>query len=50
MFAKPQKEHDWLSKLIGEWTFDGEAAMWLMSRCEIVSATRCAISRPSSES
>src|ERR671913_668174 len=25
--TKPQEEHRWLQKLIGAWTFDGEAAM-----------------------
>ena len=24
---EPQEEHRWLQKLIGEWTFDGEATM-----------------------
>jgi hypothetical protein len=24
MFAKPQKEHEWLQKLVGNWTFEGE--------------------------
>ena len=23
--AKPQKEHEWLHKLVGEWTYEGEA-------------------------
>jgi hypothetical protein len=27
MEAKPQKEHQWLQKLVGEWEFEGEAAM-----------------------
>ncbi|TVQ61823.1 MAG: DUF1579 domain-containing protein [Phycisphaerales bacterium] len=27
MFAKPQKEHEWLQKLIGEWTFEAECDM-----------------------
>jgi hypothetical protein len=25
--ATPQKEHNWLEKLVGEWTFEGEAVM-----------------------
>ncbi len=25
--AKPQAEHRWLQKLVGEWTFEGEASM-----------------------
>lgn len=25
MFAQPQQEHQWLQKLVGEWTFEGEA-------------------------
>lgn len=24
MFAKPQKEHEWLQRLVGEWTFESE--------------------------
>ncbi len=24
MHAKPQKEHEWLQKLIGEWTYESE--------------------------
>ena len=24
---EPQKEHEWLKQLLGEWTFEGEAAM-----------------------
>jgi Protein of unknown function (DUF1579) len=27
MSAKPQKEHDWLHQLVGEWTCEGEAVM-----------------------
>ena len=27
MKAEPQKEHEWLHKLIGEWTYESEAAM-----------------------
>lgn len=27
MHATPQKEHQWLEKLMGEWTYEGEAAM-----------------------
>jgi hypothetical protein len=27
MKTAPQKEHQWLQKLIGEWTFEGEATM-----------------------
>jgi hypothetical protein len=27
MFAEPQKEHCWLQKLIGEWTYEHEANM-----------------------
>ena len=27
MHAEPQKEHHWLQKLVGEWTFEGEAMM-----------------------
>ena len=27
MQAKPQKEHEWLQRLIGEWTMEGEADM-----------------------
>jgi hypothetical protein len=25
--AKPQKEHQWLQKLVGEWTYETEAVM-----------------------
>lgn len=25
--AEPQKEHHWLDKLVGEWTYEGEAVM-----------------------
>jgi len=27
MNAEPQKEHQWLQKLVGEWTFEGECNM-----------------------
>ena len=27
MDVQPQKEHDWLQKLVGEWTFDSECVM-----------------------
>lgn len=27
MFAKPQKEHDWLQQLVGEWTSEMDCAM-----------------------
>ncbi len=27
MNTEPQKEHQWLQKLVGEWTFEGEATM-----------------------
>ena len=27
MRIEPQKEHEWLQKLVGEWTFEGEMAM-----------------------
>ncbi len=27
MKAEPQKEHKWLQKLVGAWTYEGEAAM-----------------------
>lgn len=27
MFAKPQKEHEWLQKLVGTWNCEGEAIM-----------------------
>src|SRR5687767_7708030 len=27
MSTKPQKEHEWLQQLVGEWTCEGEAAM-----------------------
>ena len=27
MNAEPQKEHQWLQKLVGEWTFESEASM-----------------------
>ncbi len=27
MKTEPQKEHQWLQKLVGEWTFEGEATM-----------------------
>ena len=27
METEPQKEHAWLQKLVGEWTFEGEATM-----------------------
>jgi hypothetical protein len=25
--AKPQKEHEWLTRLVGEWTYEGECSM-----------------------
>ncbi len=27
MNAQPQKEHEWLQRFVGEWTFEGEATM-----------------------
>jgi hypothetical protein len=27
MMAKPQKEHEWLQQLVGEWTFESQADM-----------------------
>src|SRR5918996_3048081 len=27
MMAQPQKEHQWLQQLLGEWTYEGEATM-----------------------
>ena len=27
MKAKPQKEHQWLQRLVGEWTYEGEMTM-----------------------
>ena len=27
MKTEPQKEHQWLQKLVGEWTYEGEATM-----------------------
>ncbi|MBC7815479.1 MAG: DUF1579 domain-containing protein [Planctomycetaceae bacterium] len=27
MHTEPQKEHQWLQKLVGEWTFEGECRM-----------------------
>ena len=27
MQAQPQKEHEWLQKLVGEWTCEGEGTM-----------------------
>jgi len=27
MIAEPQKEHQWLQKLVGEWTMEGESVM-----------------------
>jgi hypothetical protein len=27
MFAQPQKEHQWLHRLVGEWTYEHEACM-----------------------
>jgi hypothetical protein len=27
MMAEPQREHEWLQKLVGEWTYAGEATM-----------------------
>ena len=27
MHAKPQKEHEWLQTLVGEWTIEGECIM-----------------------
>lgn len=27
MKAEPQKQHEWLQQLVGEWTYEGEAAM-----------------------
>jgi hypothetical protein len=27
MMAKPQKEHEWLQKLVGDWTMEAEASM-----------------------
>jgi hypothetical protein len=25
MFSKPQKQHDWLQKLVGDWTLEADA-------------------------
>ena len=27
MKTEPQREHQWLQKLVGEWTYEGEASM-----------------------
>ena len=27
MFGEPQKEHEWLQKLVGEWSFEGNCVM-----------------------
>jgi hypothetical protein len=27
MMAEPQKEHEWLQKLVGEWTYESEATL-----------------------
>ncbi len=27
MKPEPQKEHEWLQRFVGEWTFEGEATM-----------------------
>ncbi|TXT39001.1 MAG: ribulose kinase [Planctomycetota bacterium] len=27
MHAEPQKEHQWLQRLVGEWTFEAECSM-----------------------
>lgn len=29
MNAQPQREHDWLNKLVGEWTYESECSMGL---------------------
>jgi hypothetical protein len=31
MMAEPQKEHQWLEKLVGDWTYESEAPMGLTS-------------------
>lgn len=39
MNSKPQKEHEWLQKLVGEWTYEGDATMALGKPSERVTGT-----------
>ena len=39
MTAEPQKEHQWLQRLVGEWTFESEASMGPDQPPEKVSGT-----------
>ena len=39
MHAQPQKEHKWLQKLVGEWTYEHEATMCPDKPAEVVRGT-----------
>ena len=39
MHAEPQKEHEWLQKLLGEWTSEAEASMGPDKPCETFRGT-----------
>lgn len=39
MIAEPQKEHHWLQKLVGEWTYESEASMSPDSPPEVCGGT-----------
>ena len=39
MIAEPQKEHEWLQKLVGEWTYEHEATMDPDKPAEVVRGT-----------
>ena len=39
MSAEPQKEHQWLQKLVGEWTYEHEASMCPDKPAEVVRGT-----------
>ncbi len=39
MHTKPQKEHQWLEKLVGDWTYESEASMGPDKPAEILRGT-----------
>ena len=46
MNAEPQKEHQWLQRLVGEWTYENEATMSPDQPAEVCRGTenvRCSV-------